>query len=147
MAVRTEEGADPSGAWTGVIGITGAVLTLGIIVGLQALYNHVERDEMQRKVYDAVSDQLTRARADQLATINSYKWIDAEKGIAAIPIEVAMEKVVADLRGAPRATSLGPGVGAPGAHGATGSATSGPGGADAHEVATPGTSGGHGTGR
>lgn len=140
MAVRTEEGADPSGAWTGVIGITGAVLTLGIIVGLQALYNHVEKDEMQRKVYDAVSDQLTRARADQLATINSYKWIDAEKGIAAIPIEVAMDKVVAELRVVPRAAGRGAEVSSPGTHGAVGAP-------DPHGLTAPSTSGEHGTGR
>jgi len=105
MAVRTEEGADPSGAWTAVIGITGAVLTLAIIVGLQALYNKVESEEIQRKVFDSVADQLTRARADQLATMNSYKWVDQEAGVAGIPIDVAMEKVVVELRQDPGAAS------------------------------------------
>ena len=105
MAVRTEEGADPNGAWTAVIGIIGAVLTLAIIVGLQALYNKVETDEVQRKVFDAVADQLTQTRADQLATMNSYKWIDQKAGITGIPIDVAMEKVVVELRQDPRAAS------------------------------------------
>ena len=94
-----EEGADPNGAWTAVIGIIGAVLTLAIIVGLQALYNQVYQDELQRKVYGAVSDQLMQTRADQLATMNSYKWVDQEAGVAGIPIEVAMEKVVTELKG------------------------------------------------
>ena len=86
-----EEGADPNGAWTAVIGIIGAVLTLAIIVGLQALYNQVYQDELQRKVYGAVSDQLMQTRADQLATMNSYKWVDQEAGVAGIPIVVASE--------------------------------------------------------
>ena len=69
----------------------------------------METEEIQRKVFDSVADEVTRSRADQLATINSYKWIDQEAGIAAIPIEVAMDKVVAELRRDPQAAS-GPGV-------------------------------------
>lgn len=115
MAVRTEEGADPNGAWTAVIGIILAVLTLAIIVGLQALYNKVETEEIQRKVFDSVADQLTRSRADQLATMNSYKWVDQATGVAGIPIDVAMEKVVADLRANPAAASGVRAVGATGA--------------------------------
>lgn len=98
MARRTEEGSDPNPAWTAVVGIIGAVLTLAIIVALQALYNRVESEEIQRKIFDSVSDELTRARSEQLETINSYRWVDEAAGVAGIPIEAAMEKVLAEIR-------------------------------------------------
>lgn len=107
MAVRTEEGADPNGFWTAVVGGIGVVVTMAIIVALQALFNRVDADERQRKIYDAVSNELTRARAEQLEGMNTYGWVDKDAGVVAIPIDKAMELTVRDLQISHRNTMHG----------------------------------------
>jgi len=98
MAVRTEEGADPHGAWTAVLGLIMSAVILVSVVALQSLFYKVERDEIQRKVGDARNDELTRSQAEQLTNLSSYRWVDEAAGQAAIPIEQAMELVVRDQR-------------------------------------------------
>ncbi len=98
MAVRTEEGADPHGAWTAVIGLIMAAVILVSVIGLQSLFYKVERDEIQEKLGDARSDELVRSNAEQLANLTSYRWVDQSAGQAAIPIDKAMALVIRDQR-------------------------------------------------
>ena len=72
--VRTEEGADPHGAWTGVIGIILAVLVIASVVALQALFYKVQDEEVQRKVVNARIDDLARIRLDpRIETPNAFE--------------------------------------------------------------------------
>lgn len=43
---------------------------------------------------------LARLQAEQRGRLNRYRWVDRDKGIAAIPIEEAMKRVVARGAGA-----------------------------------------------
>ncbi len=96
MTVRTEEGADPHGAWTAVVGLIMAAGVLVCIIGLQALFNKVQEDEIQRKIVDVENDELAGSVASQLENLNRYRWIDEANGRVTVPIERAMELIVRD---------------------------------------------------
>jgi hypothetical protein len=89
--------ADPSTQGTIIVGIIGAILVLVAIVALQALFYNVETAEEYNKVYKLRPQELTRLHADQLERLNSYRWVEEANGRVAIPIDRAMEAVVADL--------------------------------------------------
>lgn len=89
---------DPDVPASAIVGIIGAILLFVIIVALQALFYRMEERELVRKVYDQPYEELQALDADQLETLNSYGWVDQQNQIAHIPIERAMELVVADLQ-------------------------------------------------
>ncbi|MBI2840052.1 MAG: hypothetical protein HYX75_17190 [Acidobacteria bacterium] len=93
----SEKYSDPSAYGTIVVGFVGAILTVAIIIGLQALFYSVEQEENLQKVYSQSAEELARLRAEQLELLNSYRWIDREKGIVGIPIDRAMEMTVREL--------------------------------------------------
>jgi hypothetical protein len=92
-----ETSGDPSASGTVVVGIVGAVLVLVAIVAMQALFYNAESAETYNKQYRESPQGLTQLRTGQLEQLNSYRWIDQKQGVAAIPIDRAMELVVHDL--------------------------------------------------
>ncbi|MCU0232152.1 MAG: hypothetical protein MUC67_12400 [Acidobacteria bacterium] len=86
---------DPKTSLTAVVAIVGTLILVLIIVGLQALFYHVENDAYAQ-VYSEPNLDLKMVRAQQLELLNSYGWIDREKGVVRVPIDRAMEMVVAD---------------------------------------------------
>jgi hypothetical protein len=77
-------------------GLLGIILTIDLIVGLQAFYywqlDQVETTEdfnQPAKLKSLLSAQQTR--------LTDYRTVDAKKGIVAIPISRAMQLVVAEL--------------------------------------------------
>lgn len=87
---------DPDAAATAVIGIVAAILLVVLVVLLQALFYRAEQGENAVKVVAVVPEELARARAEQLETLHSYRWVDEKAGIVAIPIERAMSLVAAE---------------------------------------------------
>ena len=75
-----------------------ALVFLVSVIALQSLFYKVERDEIQKKLGDARSNELTRSNAEQLTNLTSYRWVDQTAGQTAIPIDKAMELVVRDQR-------------------------------------------------
>ncbi len=73
----------------------GSILVFVVILGLQALFFNAEEAERRAKTFGP-SEELTRLRATQLDRLHSYRWVDASKGVAAIPIERAMELTARD---------------------------------------------------
>jgi hypothetical protein len=71
-----------------------AILLVAAIFALQAYFHQSEGQENDRKVVSVAPEELALARAQQIGQINGYRWIDRASGAVAIPIEVAMEKVV-----------------------------------------------------
>jgi hypothetical protein len=79
------------------VALLSVVLTIDIVVGLQALYYwQLDRVEMSEELYppSAKLESLLNAQRTQLT---DYRIVDAKKGIVAIPIERAMKLVVAEL--------------------------------------------------
>ena len=50
-----------------------------------------EQDEMDRKYAGAVNFQLADLRAEQQTKLNTYRWVDRDKQVVAIPIDDAMK--------------------------------------------------------
>jgi hypothetical protein len=84
-----------------VTGIVGAVLLFVLIVALQAVFLNAREGETYDKVVAVGDDDVRGLQARQLGVLNSYRWIDEEKGVVGIPIEDAMKLVVREA-GAPR---------------------------------------------
>lgn len=87
---------DPSTSVTLVVGAVGAILLVTCVVLLQAYFNRSEAGEVRRKVIAVAPEELAQARAEQLEVLNSYRWIDEKAGVVGIPIDRAMELVVAE---------------------------------------------------
>jgi hypothetical protein len=90
--------SDPDTSATIVVGVVGAIVVFAIIVALQALFYRTETRETVSKVYSVVPEQYSRLRAEQLETLNSYRWIDKKNGVVGIPIDRAMELVVQEAQ-------------------------------------------------
>ena len=77
------------------------VLVIAIlIIGLLALYKAAENREFKNKVVDRPPREYTELRLEQQGELNSYKWVDRQAGVAAVPIDRAMEIVARENRGA-----------------------------------------------
>ncbi|HVP13340.1 MAG TPA: hypothetical protein VMV94_19355 [Phycisphaerae bacterium] len=94
---KTPEQEDLNTSLIAVSGLIGAVIVFFGIVALQAWYYHAEKEEMYRKVIAPAAEELAAVTAEQQGQLNSYRLIDSQKQIVAIPIDRAMAIVVQDL--------------------------------------------------
>ena len=79
------------------IGLLSVILTLDIVVGLMAMYNwQLDRTETADELYQPPK-KLNDLLYAQRAQLTDYRVVDAKKGIVSIPIDRAMELVVAEL--------------------------------------------------
>ncbi len=82
--------------WTVIAGFVGGILIFAFIVAVQILFLRTEQAEYQQKVVAEVPEQLAQLRTEQLTKINSYRLVDEKRGLAAIPVELAMETFARD---------------------------------------------------
>lgn len=87
---------EPNAPLTALIGIGAAVSLFVIVVLLQALFYHSEAEETARKVIAATPEELAQLRAQQEEQLNSYRWVDEKKQIAAIPIDRAIKLIAGE---------------------------------------------------
>jgi hypothetical protein len=76
------------------IGAMSGFLVIVAVIGLQAWFMREEQEELNEKYAGSVNYQLTALRHDQQANISSYRWIDREKQIAAVPVDEAMKLLI-----------------------------------------------------
>lgn len=98
MAQRRND--DPVASLTIIYGIATALLLAVIVIALNAFFNRMESDEIRRKVVNQSPEELGRLVAEQQEQLNSYRWVDPAKQVAAIPIDRAMEIVTRELNAA-----------------------------------------------
>ncbi len=110
MGTSEKSASDPKASGVALAGIIGSVIVFSAIIALLGLYNRAEQGEVVRQTYGRLPQELQRLRAGQMEQLNSYRWLDPKKGIAALPIERAMELIAAEAQAAP----------AEGKHGRTG---------------------------
>ena len=89
---------DPNVPMSVLIGIVGAVLLFVIIVVLQVVFYRMEATELETKVYSQPSEARAKLDAEQLEQLNSYGWVNQAESTTHIPIDRAMELVVAESR-------------------------------------------------
>jgi hypothetical protein len=88
------EGGEPNTPLTALVGIVFAILLFVVVVLLQAFFYRAEQQENVRKVVVVAPQELSQLRAQQEELLHSYKVIDPQKGVVAIPIDLAMKIVV-----------------------------------------------------
>jgi hypothetical protein len=77
-----------------VTGIVGAVLVYVSVVGTQAYYDAGVQAEEQTKLIDVRYDALEDLREQQGKDLARVHWVDAEAGIATIPIDQGIQQVI-----------------------------------------------------
>jgi hypothetical protein len=76
------------------IGAVSGFLVIVVAIGLQAWFMNEEKREMDEKYANAQNPELVEMRKDQHAKISTYRWIDKDKKIAAIPVDDAMTMLI-----------------------------------------------------
>jgi hypothetical protein len=94
--VAVKEGGEPNAPLTALVGIVFAILLFVVVVLLQAFFYRAEQQENVRKVVAVAPQELSQLRAQQEELLHSYKVIDLQKGVVAIPIDLAMKLVVVE---------------------------------------------------
>jgi len=104
--MRSEETKLSKGAFKGLIG---AVVLVVIILVLQGLFFKARQNQLEKKAASNPAQELITLRAEQLQKLHEYRWVDQPAGVAAIPIERAMELVVREARTSSPADPSDPG--------------------------------------
>ncbi len=79
-----------------IVGVVGAVLIFVAIVALTALFLWVEESELAEQNAGQAPSNLRLSENEQQVILTEYRWIDREKGIVRVPIDRAIELVLAD---------------------------------------------------
>jgi hypothetical protein len=88
------EDADPGRI--AAVGVLMSIVVVAAVIALQGVYSRFQKDDSTAKADRGERASLTRA--EQSARISAYAWIDEKAGVAAIPVEQAMELVVNEAR-------------------------------------------------
>jgi hypothetical protein len=92
-----------------LIGVVGALVVFVMIVALQVWFYHLQEIEIYKKDISQTPEEISSLLAQQQGQLYGYRWVDAKKKIAAVPIDVAMKLVVRDLSGPTTATATSQG--------------------------------------
>ena len=96
QSARPRRDDDPMAPMILVIAVLGAILVFVTVIALEAYFYKTEGEETASKSYSQVPEDLARLRAAQEEELGAYRWVDSARGVAAIPIDRAMELVVRD---------------------------------------------------
>lgn len=90
------EETDPDTFSTVMVGVIGSILVVIAVVFLQGLFDSGTQTEFRRKVVDEPPRELQALRVSQLEKLSKTAWVDPARGVVTIPLDRAMELVVAD---------------------------------------------------
>ena len=82
-------------------GVLGVLLLFVILLGLEVAYYRVENGLAVERDAVAPAAAVSEALANQRAELDAARVLDKTKGVYQIPIERAMERVVAESGGKP----------------------------------------------
>ncbi len=88
---------DPDARPVVLWGILGSLVVVAIVIVLTALVFKTEQKLVERRVYAVKYDEGQAELARQQAALHSYRWVDKNKGIVAIPIDRAIELTVREF--------------------------------------------------
>jgi hypothetical protein len=93
---NAHDAPDPDALTTVTVGIVGIILVIVVVAFVQGLFESVSRSEFQRKVVSEAPAEIRSLRAAQLTRLHASGWVDKKNGFVAIPIEKAMQLLIAD---------------------------------------------------
>ena len=80
-----------------MVGLVGTIALVIILLGLTALYYNAKSEEFAEKHVVMGSQDLAQLRADQRKLIENW-WKDAEAERYGMPVEVAMQRYVEQVK-------------------------------------------------
>ncbi len=86
--------------WILTSGIVGAILFVSAMAWLNSFFAVSRNQEVYRKVLSLSNPKLAELRAQEAEILNSYGWVDQQKGIVRIPVDKAMEIMTREARAA-----------------------------------------------
>ena len=90
-----------------LVGFISALLLFAMIILLEVMFYRIEARDRYEKDFSQPPAELTSLVQQQQARLAEYRWIDEKKGVVAIPIDRAMELVVAENQGGRRKAERG----------------------------------------
>ncbi len=97
MAVKTVEKEYVDIPTLVAIGSVSTVLLIVVVFALQAWFYYEQHNEQVRKEANNPNWVLREVKLKQQEKINSYRWVDQQKQIAAIPIDQAIKLTAQSL--------------------------------------------------
>jgi hypothetical protein len=88
---------DPSATPTAYVILIFVAVFVIVLFALQAYFGQVAAREEDEKVVERSYDSLAELRASQQEQLSGYRWVNADSGTVAIPIERAMELTARQL--------------------------------------------------
>ncbi|HVT89226.1 MAG TPA: hypothetical protein VHD56_10270 [Tepidisphaeraceae bacterium] len=92
---------DENSSFIITVGAVSGFLVIVIAIGLQAWFMSEQQSELESLYDKSVNVDLQDLKDKQRANLTTYRWIDKEKGIAAMPIDQAMKLLVAQKKDRP----------------------------------------------
>ncbi len=86
--------------WILASGLVGAVLFVVAMAWLNSYFTVARNQEVYRKVLSLSNPKLAELRAVEAEALNTYGWVDREKGVVRVPIGRAMEILAQEARAA-----------------------------------------------
>jgi hypothetical protein len=77
-----------------LVGFLATALVFAVALAVEILFYQAQAQQFVEKDLAARPAELTKLVDGQLAELNTYRWIDQEKKVVAIPIDRAMELVL-----------------------------------------------------
>ena len=103
--------AEPQALWVLFMGLGVIVTLIAVMLSVEWYYDRINEEVTFEKQLAPVSGDLTALRADEDLRLHTYGYVNKEKTEVRIPIERAMDVVVAE-RSAPAAQVKAPPVAA-----------------------------------
>ena len=86
--------SEPRARTIALFGAATLVVLVIVILGLQAYVDYAREKQIFVKQLEPVSEDLRQLRAHEDAELNSYGYLDREKGIVRLPVRRAMELLI-----------------------------------------------------
>lgn len=86
--------------WILASGVVGAILFVSAMAWLNSYFAVSRNQEVYRKVLSLSNPKLAELRAQEAELLNSYGWVDQQKGVVRIPIDKAMDIMTREARAA-----------------------------------------------
>ena len=90
-----------------LISLVSLLVTVALLLFLQVLFYGFEQRQLVSPKYNQPNADMTKYVADQQGQLVSIRVVDRQRQVSTIPIQTAMELVVAELRSDPTAAVTG----------------------------------------
>jgi hypothetical protein len=99
--MRSTENDDPTTTPTALTVAIFVLLFAMTLFALQAYFGRVTKEEFDAKFMEQTPAELQALRVEQREQLSTYRWLDQERNVVAIPIDRAMKLVAREMAQSP----------------------------------------------